>query len=189
MTRGMMYVCVAVGALVWVQSADAFSNYLDAWKLKYPTSTLPERMMATVDGMVECHVCHHPPSRSDLGNCYRMDLKALLDADPLLSIEDALDMVDGMDSDGDGVPNGVEATTPREDQPGQVGYNMGLVGPTGTDPCSPDFNPVSNELETPPVPVPAVSEWGLLALSLVVLVAGTMLIRLRFRPVRAIVRR
>ncbi|MCH8149291.1 MAG: hypothetical protein IH987_15120 [Planctomycetes bacterium] len=189
MTRGMKYVCAAVGALVWVQSANAFDSYRAAWEAKYPTSTLPERMTATTGAV--CHICHHPPSRDVLGNCYRMDLKALLDGGA--TIQQALDQLDGMDSDGDGVPNGVEATTPRDDLPGEeVGYNMGLVGPAGVDPCADIENfgvSVTNQLETPPVPVPAVSEWGLLALSLVVLVAGTMLIRLRVRPSPVVVRR
>ena len=186
MSRGLSYVCALLGAMVCVQSAAAHSNYLTAWQKKYPSSTLPARMEATTG--VICNVCHHPPDRPVLGNCYRLDLKALLDGGA--TIEDAIDQLDGADSDGDGVPNGVEATTPREDQPGEVGYNMGLVGPTGTDPCS--LNPteaVSGELETPPVPIPAVSAWGLLALSLVVLVAGTMMIRSKVRPVPALVRR
>ena len=186
MTRGMSYVCAAIGAWVCVQSATAIPDYLTAWQNKYPTSTLPARMQAVAD--TQFHVCHHPPTRDVLGNCYRMDLKALLQGGA--TIEEAIDQLDGEDSDGDGVPNGVEATTPREDQPGEVGYNMGLVGPTGTDPCS--LNPteaVSGELETPPVPIPAVSAWGLLALSLVVLVAGTMMIRSKVRPSPALVRR
>ena len=46
--------------------------------------------------------------------------------------------LDTEDSDGDGVPNGEEATRPRDDLPDEeVGYNMGLVGSTGVDPCSP----------------------------------------------------
>ncbi len=179
--------CAAIGALVWVQSATAIPDYLTAWQNHYPTSTLPTRMQATTNS--NCHVCHHPPSRDVLGNCYRVDLIAFLQDGA--TIEDAIDQLDGEDSDGDGVANGVEATTPREDQPGEVGYNMGLVGPTGVDPCSP-LNlgiPVTNESETPPQPIPAVSEWGMTALTLLVLVIGTLMFRLKVRPLPALVRR
>ena len=187
MTRGMSYVCAVIGALVWVQSATAIPDYLTAWQNKYPTSTLPARMQAVAD--TQCHVCHHPPTRDVLGNCYRMDLKALLDGGA--TIEDAIDQLDTEDSDGDGVSNGEEATTPRVDQPGEVGYNMGLVGPTGVDPCSPlNFGiPVTNELETPPLVIPAVSAWGMTALTLLVLVVGSLMFRLKVRPLPAIIQR
>ena len=188
MTRGMSYLCAAIGALVWVQSATAHFSYLAVWEDKYPTSTLPSRMDFTTGS--GCHVCHHPKTREVLGNCYRMDLKELLNAGGL-TIEEAIDQLDGEDSDGDGVPNGEEATTPRVDQPGEVGYNMGLVGPLGVDPCSP-LNlgiPVTNELETPPLVIPAVSVWGMTALTLLVLVVGSLMFRLKVRPSPALVRR
>ena len=184
MTRGMSYVCAAFGALICVQSATAVPEYLAKWKLKYPTSTIPARM--AVSAGRDCMTCHHSDNFGELGNCYRLALKELLNAGGL-SIDAALDQWDGEDSDGDGVANGVEATAPRGD--GEVGYNMGLVGPTGTDPCSPDFNPVSNELETPPLVIPAVSEWGMAALTLLVLVVGTLMFRLRVRPSPALIRR
>ncbi len=53
-----------------------------------------------------------------------------------MSITEAIDNLDVADSDSDGYPNGQEAVTPRPD--GEVGYNMGLVGDLGTDPCADD---------------------------------------------------
>src|SRR5690606_24308003 len=81
--------------------------------------------------------------------CYREDLKALLLQS--VEVEDAIAMLHNVDSDGDGVPNGVEILMPRTDVAGMIGYHPGLVGPTGTDPCStlePD-RPVTNASETP----------------------------------------
>ncbi len=157
-------------------TAAAFPTYLDAWRTKYPSSTLDDRMQ-TLTG-ADCNVCHHPPSRSDMGNCYREDIIALLGQ--ALTIEQALDQLDGEDSDGDGVANGVEINTPRSDQPGQVGYSPGLVGAMGTDPCAVDPDEVvTGELETPPGSVPTASTWGLVMMVLVMLAAATVLISRR----------
>ena len=66
------------------------------------------------------------------------------------NIEEALDAVHGIDSDGDGVANGVEILWARADAPGQVGYHPGLVGTTGTGPCNPDPTAaVTGQAETP----------------------------------------
>jgi hypothetical protein len=55
-----------------------------------------------------------------------------------------------VDSDGDGVPNGQEILAPHEDLEGEIGYNPGLIGELGTDPCStePD-RPITGQRETP----------------------------------------
>ena len=125
-------------------SADK-REYLDAWKLQYPTSTLPARMDA-VAGQ-ECFLCHQPSGKGDEGNCYREDIKSRLGP---MSIEQAIAAIDGLDSDGDGVPNGEEILLVRTDDPTQVGYNPGLIGPTGTSPCSKDPSvPVTGQPETP----------------------------------------
>lgn len=168
---------IAAAALLYVAvlggTAAAFPTYLDAWRTKYPASTLDDRMQALTGA--DCNVCHHPPSRSDLGNCYREDIIALLGQ--ALTIEQALDQLDGEDSDGDGVANGVEITTPRAGQPGVVGYSPGLVGATGTDPCAVDPDEVvTGELETPPGPVPAASTWGMVVLLLGMLAAASVLL-------------
>lgn len=161
---------VSISLLWCVASASAFPTYFEAWKAKYPDSTLPARMQAATGS--ECNVCHHPPARSVEGNCYRLDLRDLLNGG--LSVEDAIDQLDGQDSDGDGVSNGREATTRRADDPAEVGYNMGLVGNSGTDPCAPDPDEVvTGMLETPPpAPVPAVSVWSSLGMMLMLLATG-----------------
>ncbi len=149
--------------------------FLDAWKLAYPASTLPERMMAVAGS--ECFVCHTTAGFGILGNCYREDLKTLTGTG--MSIEDAIAQLDGEDSDGDGFANGVEATTPRPEV-GGVGYNPGLIGNTGTDPCSEDPEaPPTGMAETPPPPIPTVSEWGLAVTGLLVLGAGTLVLHRR----------
>jgi hypothetical protein len=123
----------------------ATPTYLAAWRAKYPTSNVDERM-ATLTGSA-CNLCHHPTSRSNPGNCYRMDIAARLAAGR--TIQEALADVEPMDSDGDGVPNGVEILMPRPD--GTIGYSPGLVGPTGVDMCG-ATGAISNQLETPPHP-------------------------------------
>lgn len=174
MARCLSFLCVLLGVSAWVQSVAATPNFLPIWESVYPTSTLPARMVATTGSA--CNVCHDPPAPNVLGNCYRTDLITLLQGGA--SEEDAIIQLDGVDSDGDGVANGEEATMPRNDQPGEVGYSMGLVGPTGTDPCSLNPGaPVSNELETPPTPIPAVSEWGMVAMTLLVLAVATIVFR------------
>lgn len=168
-----------VVVLVGGPPALATNQIMQAWEAKYPTSTLPARMQATTGNT--CYLCHHPPSFDLPGNCYREDLSTLIAGGA--TDAEAIDQLDLVDSDGDGVANGEEATTVREDQPSEVGYNMGLVGPTGTDPCS--MNPaeaVTNQLETPPQAIPAASEWGLVVMALLLLVVGTL--RLRRVPIR-----
>ena len=168
-------VVVALGVLVWVSTAatvHAKPEYLAAWKVKYPTSTIPARM-ETALGM-ECYTCHSPAGFGLLANCYRADLVALIQGGS--TIQDALDQLDTEDSDLDGYLNGVEATMPRTDS-ADIGFNQGLVGPTGTDPCAPDPDLFPTGMsETPPDPVPTVSQWGLLMMTLLVLTAGSSIL-------------
>lgn len=152
--------------------AHAKPEYLDAWKLKYPTSTIPARMQTTF-GM-ECYTCHNPAGLGSPGNCYRADVKELIDLG--VPFVDALDQLDAVDSDLDGFTNGEEATMVRTDTI-DIGYNQGLVGAAGTDPCGPDPDlALTGVSETPPDPVPTVSEWGLLVMSLLVLAAGSSIL-------------
>jgi len=128
-------------------SPSDFPAYLLAWRAAYPTSTIPDRMAAI--GLSTCNLCHEPSSYADPGTCYREDIRTQLNQG--LSIQDAIIAVDGLDSDGDGVPNGVEILMVRLDDPTQRGYHPGLIGALGTDPCAINPNaPVSNRLETPP---------------------------------------
>lgn len=151
-------------------------SILDAWKLKYPTSTIPSRM-ATLSGS-ECYTCHDPAGFGLSGNCYRNDLVALIQGGS--NVADALNSLDGVDSDGDGYANGVEATMQRTDS-ADIGYNMGLVGDTGTNPCgATPSTPITGVSETPPAPIPTVSQWGLVIMCLLILAAGrSILIRRR----------
>lgn len=151
---------------------------LSAWIAKYPTSTLPARMAASTGS--SCNVCHQPSGFGEPGNCYRAALIDLLGQG--LTPEQAIDQLDPLDSDGDGVPNGEEATTPRP-EPNEIGYNMGLIGDAGTDPCAVfPTAPVTGVRETPPV-IPAVSTWGLVVLAIVQAIAAAVILRLRQRAV------
>ena len=78
------------------------------------------------------------------------------------------------------VPNGEEALAQRS-EPGEVGFNPGLVGETGTDPCGSDPGAaVTGVLETPPsAPVPAISDWGFLVLLLLLATGGSLILRRR----------
>lgn len=168
--RKIIVIALSVCALAGTV-AHARSPYLKAWKLKYPTSTLPARMQTTLGA--ECFTCHNPGGFQTQGNCYRMAIKALIDLN--VPIADALDQLDGVDSDLDGYTNGEEATMARTDSP-DIGFNQGLVGANGTDPCGLDPGlTLTGVPETPPA-VPAVSEWGLFVLSLLILTAGTVLV-------------
>jgi dockerin type I repeat protein len=120
-------------------------DYYAAWVKRYPTSTIPHRM-STVLGL-ECYTCHQPSIGAG-GTCYREDIKALIEQQ--IPIEVALDMVEPLDSDGDGVPNGVEILTPRAGAPDDVGYHPGLRGDTGLSPCAGNpFIPLTGQDETP----------------------------------------
>lgn len=144
-----LLVVAAICTLAWCGRAVARSQYLSAWQARYPGSTLPSRMSATLGS--QCYTCHHPSSFGGLGNCYRLDLIARLMAGR--TITQAIDDLDTVDSDGDGTPNGQEILMPRPDLPGQIGYSMGLAGPVGVDPCWSNPNQaVTGVPETPPPP-------------------------------------
>ena len=168
-------VLVVLGLLGWslaAGSAHARPKYLDAWKVKYPSSTIPARMEATLG--LECYTCHNPAGFGLPANCYRRDLVALIQGGN--TIQDALDQLDAEDSDSDGFANGVEATMARTDS-ADIGFNQGLVGATGTDPCGPDPGlSLTGVSETPPDPIPTVSQWGLLIMGLLVLATGTSIL-------------
>ncbi len=164
------------GSMTGEPSADArIPSFLTAWVAKYPTSTLPARMDALTGRT--CNVCHSPPNLNTHGNCYRDDISALTGLG--MAIEQALDQLDGEDSDGDGVSNGDEIRAARPEA-GEVGYNPGLIGDFGTDPCGNDPDaPVTNMSETPASSVPAISDWGVVVLALSLLTAASLLLRRR----------
>lgn len=159
-----------------VSSQRLVPTFLDAWIAKYPTSTLPARMEALTGR--DCNVCHHPPNLNTPGNCYRADLAELINLG--MTIEDALNQLDTVDSDGDGVTNGEEAVAARPEA-GQFGFNQGLIGELGTDPCG--TNPssaVTGMSETPAQAlVPAVSDWGMIVLGLLMAISASLLMRKR----------
>jgi hypothetical protein len=121
---------------------------------------------------------HHSSAFGDAGNCYRADLINLLGQG--LTPKQAIDQLDTGDSDGDGISNGEETTRPRP-EPNEIGYNMGLIGDTGTDPCATNpTEPVSGALETPPGnAVPSVSQWGLVAMVIAQAIVGSLILRRR----------
>jgi hypothetical protein len=124
--------------------AGAHPSYLTAFQTRYPSSTLPTRMTAATGSA--CYLCHHPSDTANPGNCYKDSLTVRLNAGR--TIAQALQDVETLDSDADGVNNITEILAVRADLPGEVGYSPGLIGPTGTDPCG-AAGPVSNQLETP----------------------------------------
>jgi hypothetical protein len=152
MKASRVWLALAVGgglvaALAPAGRSAAFPPYLDAWKARYPASTLPQRM-SSITGS-QCTVCHLPAGFSTEGTCYRLAIRDRLNLG--MSIGQAIDTVDGLDSDNDGVPNGVEILTLRRDNPQHRGYHPGLIGPTGTSPCGPSPGlPITGQPETPP---------------------------------------
>ncbi|MBL9031490.1 MAG: hypothetical protein JNM80_07250 [Phycisphaerae bacterium] len=95
-----------------------------------------------------CNVCHHPSSTSNAGNCYKVALAARINAGQ--TIAQALASVEGLDSDNDGFSNLDEILRVRTDPPAGIGYNPGLIGAAGTDPCgSNPSSAVTNQRETP----------------------------------------
>ena len=168
--------CVAPATLGDNGQAALVPSFLDAWITKYPTSTLPARMSAQTGR--DCNVCHHPPNLNTPGNCYRDALAELINLG--VGIDDAINQLDSQDSDGDGVSNGEEALAARPEA-GEVGYNPGLIGDLGTDPCG--TNPataVTGVSETPAgALVPATSFWGMAGLTLLLLIGVSLVLRSR----------
>ncbi len=150
----MMNRCALFGgavSLLATAAASGHPEYVTPFRNAYPASTLLTRM-ASAAGQ-NCFVCHHPngTSYSRTGNCYRIALKARLDAGR--TIAQAIADIDQNDSDGDGVSNHDEILWVRTDLAGQVGYNPGLIGATGTDPCASSAAlkaaVITNQRETP----------------------------------------
>lgn len=149
---------IAGGTLVVLAataSGRANPDYLQAFKDRYPSSTLPEDMEFTLG--VQCYVCHNPSQFFGDLNCYRRDIIQRLRAGR--TIHQALADIETTDSDSDGVNNLSEILTPRFDGAGwgapfpRIGFNPGLVGQTGADPCYSDpAQPQSFRPETPGTP-------------------------------------
>jgi hypothetical protein len=149
MTRQMGMLIGSALAFATLAPANATNTIRNAFTARYPTSTLLARTTAATGSA--CYVCHQPPNTSAAGNCYKDALTARLNAGRTAA--QAIADVENMDSDGDGISNLAEITSPRSDTPGQIGFNPGLIGPTGTDPCASNrTTPVTNQLETPPPP-------------------------------------
>lgn len=141
----LVVVCCGAGVMT-MSTASAESSYLTAFNNAYPGNTLSTRMASSTGS--SCNVCHHPPARSVAGNCYKNALTARLNAGR--TIAQAITDIDGLDSDNDGISNHDEILMVRTDLPGQVGFNPGLIGATGTDPCGTSpTTAVSNTRETP----------------------------------------
>ncbi len=136
---------VAAAAVSLAPQAPAFPPYLEAWKTRYPNSTIPSRMEGLFG--LECFTCHIPQGFSLEGSCYRMDIRERILLG--MSIEKALAAVELLDSDGDGIANVVEIMTRRSDFPEHVGYHPGLEGMFGVSPCGvPPGTVVTNMPET-----------------------------------------
>lgn len=154
--RALLVGLAAFAAFGAASEAFAKNSYLTAWKTKYASgglanSTLPTRIQAETGS--QCTLCHAPTGVSDLGNCYKNALEARIQAGR--TIAQALVDIDGLDSDGDGVSNHDEILKPRTDIAGAIGYDPGLIGPTGTDPCGLSPNtPVTGVPETPTAACP-----------------------------------
>lgn len=145
---GLLGVAGVIGSAMLASppEARATNGVMNAWRTRYPTSTLLAQATAQMGN--QCYMCHHPSSTSNPGNCYKDALETRIQGG--MSAAAAINAVDALDSDNDGVPNGVEITTARAGT-SAIGYNPGLRGATGTDPCWSNPNAaVSNQLETPP---------------------------------------
>lgn len=144
---GVAGVLCGAGMLAMPPEASATNGINNAWRARYPTSTLPARMNAATGSA--CNVCHHPTNTANAGNCYKEAIAARINGG--MTSAQAIIAVEGLDSDNDGVANGVEILAARTDIAGAIGYSPGLRGATGTDPCGTNPNTaVSNQLETPP---------------------------------------
>lgn len=147
--RPVTCVLVFLGIALVTARAQATPDHLEAWKAEYPRSTLPARLERTTGGL--CTICHGLAGYEwDLpGNCYRETIHSLMHTG-VGGFQSALDIADSMDSDADGVPNGVEIASERPD--GEVGYHPGLAGVRGVDRCGAEGTEmVTNEPETPPI--------------------------------------
>jgi len=166
--------CVAILIAAAAGPAWATPPILTAWQNRYPNSTIPDRMQSTTGSA--CNTCHNPASFAAMGNCYREDIILALQGGA--GVATALANLDGVDSDLDGFANGVEIDMLRTDLPGDVGFNPGLVGDMGADPCADNPGaPVTNVAETPPDAVPTLSEWGVIVMAMLLLAGGSIVMR------------
>ncbi len=165
-----VFTCVFLGLAAWCTTALPFPMFESAWQAKYPDSTLLDRMDDLTDS--SCSVCHSPAGIEEPGNCYREDLATLIGQG--FTVATAIEQLDAEDSDGDGFTNGEEAAAPRPGEPGEFGYNMGVVGDVGIDPCGIDpGEQVTGVPETPPAQeVATASGWRAAWMALVMLSAG-----------------
>jgi hypothetical protein len=144
---------VALAGLV--SGAGANPDYLQAFSDRYDTRSTLVNDTAIATGSA-CFVCHNSNAFFGDWNCYRHDLILRLRAGR--TIQEALADIESFDSDSDGVNNFDEITRARPPvagQPQQTGYNPGLIGPMGVDPCytnGPTLS-VTGRLETPPAVV------------------------------------
>ncbi|MFZ4574044.1 MAG: hypothetical protein ACOYN0_06580, partial [Phycisphaerales bacterium] len=139
----------AVVLVVATRPSSATNSIRNAFTARYPTSTLLTQAQSATGS--SCYACHQPTNTSNPGNCYKESLALRIAAGRTAA--QAIQDVELLDSDGDGVANREEILTPRTDLAGQIGYNPGLVGATGTDPCATNPNTVvTNRPETPPPP-------------------------------------
>ena len=145
-------IATVAGVVVGTPSPAAATNGIkNAFASRYPGSTLLART-ATATGS-QCYLCHHPNDTANPGNCYKEAIALRIAAGRTNA--QAIADVELMDSDGDGVNNRDEILLARTDMNGQVGYNPGLIGAKGTDPCFTNTSAaVTNQLETPPATCP-----------------------------------
>jgi len=137
----------AVVLVVATRPSVATNSIRNAFIARYPSSTLISQAQSATGNA--CYACHQPSSVSNPGNCYKEALALRIAAGRTAT--QAIQDVELLDSDGDGVSNRDEILTPRADFAGQIGYNPGLVGATGTDPCANNPNTVvTGRPETPP---------------------------------------
>jgi hypothetical protein len=145
---------VAAALFAPTLSANARPAYLTAFEERYPTSTLSTDT-ADITG-ASCNVCHNPFNFFAEENCYRRDLIAILNQG--FNIREAIAAVEPIDSDNDGFSNISEILFPRA--AGSVGYNPGLIGPTGTDPCSTDPTQIITDRAETPVAVACAEDYN-----------------------------
>ncbi|MBI4583024.1 MAG: choice-of-anchor D domain-containing protein [Planctomycetes bacterium] len=140
---------VLILILLWIipPLSQARPERLEQWKSRYPGSTLPERLERATGSA--CTLCHgtYGFAWNDPGNAYREFLHIMAHSGK--PFQEALEIADVTDTDGDGVPSGTEILMPRPDG---VGYHPGLVGDQGVDPTGiTGAEAVSGSLETPPM--------------------------------------
>lgn len=157
---------VVVSALVAVESANAFPGIRSEFFTAYPGATGTALDTLTSPNVPNhCGVCHYDFNGGGPRNPYGAAIEALggggQNAAGILTLG-------GLDSDGDGFTNDEEIA---------VAAFPGLApGATALQTQNVDLDEIANSL-VPGVGVPAVSDWGLAALTLLVLAGGTIVYR------------